>query len=313
MSADFAYCKLEIFIPESHLEELRQALRSVDAGHIGNYDCCLSYSPVTGCWRPLEGTAPYLGSTGALSEEPELKVEVTCRTERADETVEAVKRVHPYEEPVINVIPLYRTGLSSSFTEVNAGMTAAEEKRLLRAEVRNAERALSPEYKRAADAGITAGLLALGEFREARTVFCFVGGSREIDTRAFLQAVLEQGRTLCVPLCTGPGQMEARVIRSLGQLREGRYGLLEPPPETPKLERGDIGLSVIPCVSCDRAGVRLGQGGGYYDRFFASGTERTALVCRRRLMRPSIPREPHDLAFPLVVTEEGAFLHGSKI
>ena len=37
-----SYCKLEIFIPESHLEALRAALQSVDAGHIGAYDGCLS-------------------------------------------------------------------------------------------------------------------------------------------------------------------------------------------------------------------------------------------------------------------------------
>lgn len=50
---NFSCCKLEIFIPETHLEPLQRALKEVDAGHIGNYDCCLSYSPVTGCWRPL--------------------------------------------------------------------------------------------------------------------------------------------------------------------------------------------------------------------------------------------------------------------
>ena len=107
---DFAYCKLEIFIPESHLVALQKALQAVDAGHIGKYDCCLSYSRVTGCWRPLEGTNPYIGRENEISEEPEIKVEVTCRTERVNQTVQAVKAVHPYEEPVINVIPLYRTG-----------------------------------------------------------------------------------------------------------------------------------------------------------------------------------------------------------
>jgi uncharacterized protein YbbK (DUF523 family) len=107
--ADFSYCKLEIFIPETHLEPLRRALREVDAGHVGNYDCCLSYCPVTGCWRPLEGTSPYLGSVGELSREPELKVEVTVRAARVDETIAAIRRVHPYEEPVINAIPLWRT------------------------------------------------------------------------------------------------------------------------------------------------------------------------------------------------------------
>jgi hypothetical protein len=108
---DFRCCKLEIFIPEDCLEPLRAALQHADAGHIGNYDSCLSYSRVTGCWRPLEGTHPYLGKAGTVSAEPELKVEVTCLREKVEETLAAVRAVHPYEEPVINVLPLYRTGL----------------------------------------------------------------------------------------------------------------------------------------------------------------------------------------------------------
>lgn len=107
----FEYCKLEIYIPEAHLEPLRKALLSVDAGHIGRYDGCLSYSRVTGCWRPLAGSSPFLGTVGEISCEPELKVEVTCRAEKVRETIAAVKRIHPYEEPVINAIPLIQTGL----------------------------------------------------------------------------------------------------------------------------------------------------------------------------------------------------------
>ena len=108
---DFCCCKLEIWIPETHLSALISALQRADAGHIGNYDGCLSYSRVTSCWRPLAGTHPYLGRPGERSEEPEMKVEVVCLREKVDATVAAVKAVHPYEEPVINVIPLYRTGL----------------------------------------------------------------------------------------------------------------------------------------------------------------------------------------------------------
>ena len=90
---DLKYCKLEIFLPPSHLEVLQKALQEVDAGHIGNYDSC----------------NPYIGTNGEISCEPELKVEVTVYTENVDKTIEAVKTVHPYEEPVINVIPLWRT------------------------------------------------------------------------------------------------------------------------------------------------------------------------------------------------------------
>lgn len=106
---NFVYCKVEIFIPETHLSKLQEALQGVDAGHIGNYDSCLSFSKVTGCWRPLNGSRPYIGEENTISSEPELKVEVTCLYNNVDITIDAIKRIHPYEVPVINVIPLYRT------------------------------------------------------------------------------------------------------------------------------------------------------------------------------------------------------------
>ena len=105
------FVKLEIFIPETYFPQLQKALQRVDAGHIGNYDSCLSYSPVMGTWRPLVGAKPYSGREGELSCEPELKIEVTIRAEKLKETIAVVKAVHPYEEPVINAIPLIGTGL----------------------------------------------------------------------------------------------------------------------------------------------------------------------------------------------------------
>lgn len=99
--------KLEIYIPESHFKELQRALQSVDAGHIGNYDSCLSYSRVRGTWRPIAGSNPYIGEENVISEEDELKVEVNVRKENLAKTLQAIRRVHPYEEPLINVIPLY--------------------------------------------------------------------------------------------------------------------------------------------------------------------------------------------------------------
>ena len=91
---DKKYYKLEIYIPESHFDDLKKALMSVDAGHIGNYDCCLSYSRVIGTWRPLAGTDPFIGKENEISEEEELKVEVTVTEERLEETIVAIKAVH---------------------------------------------------------------------------------------------------------------------------------------------------------------------------------------------------------------------------
>ncbi len=105
------FCKLEIFIPESHLTTLQETLRNLDAGHIGNYDACLSYSRVISTWRPLHGSKPFIGIVDEVSEEYELKVEVTCKLSQLETIIQAIKKIHPYEEPVINAIPLLRTGL----------------------------------------------------------------------------------------------------------------------------------------------------------------------------------------------------------
>ena len=98
--------KFEVFIPESSLEGMRKALLEVDAGHIGNYRGCLSYYPVTGVWYSDEGSNPSIGSVGEWSQEPELKLEFNVTDELKDVTIQKIKEVHPYEEPVINVIHL---------------------------------------------------------------------------------------------------------------------------------------------------------------------------------------------------------------
>ena len=62
-----------------------------------------------------------------------------------------------------------------------------------------------------------------------------------------------------------------------------------------------------PCLSCDRQGNRLGQGGGYYDRFFARYHGPAALLCREKLVSEEIPVEPHDKRFELIVTENAVY------
>ncbi len=98
--------KIEIFIPEEYVPALREELAKAGAGRIGSYDHCLAYSLVHGSWRPLEGSNPYEGEVGKLSEGTEAKVEVNCPEENVAAALQATRRVHPYEQPLINIIPL---------------------------------------------------------------------------------------------------------------------------------------------------------------------------------------------------------------
>lgn len=184
-------------------------------------------------------------------------------------------------------------------------MTKSEEKKILRAAVRSEIPQLSKKYTAAADKKITGRLAEMPEYLSADTVFCFVGTAREIDTRPFLEAVLAARKTLCIPLCVGRGSMVLKKITALEQLVPGTYGILEPSGNAPTVPPDDVDFSVIPCVSCDRAGHRLGQGGGFYDRFFTVYRGPTVLICRERLMREEIPVEPHDAIIHWVLTERG--------
>lgn len=104
---EFSIFKVETFIPEEYVKELRKSLNDIGALAIGgNYDNCMSICKVMGSWRPLKGADPFEGKIGELCEAEEYKVEFCCRRDVIKEAVDVIKRVHPYEIPVINVMPV---------------------------------------------------------------------------------------------------------------------------------------------------------------------------------------------------------------
>ena len=189
-------------------------------------------------------------------------------------------------------------------------MTKQEGKQQLRRTVRELEARLSPRYKADSSRAIAAHLLAMPEYQTAGTVFCFVGTAREIDTQPILADALAAGKILCVPLCTAPGVMELRRITAPEALSPGAYGILEPPSNAPVIGVDEVDFAVLPCVTCDRFGRRLGKGGGYYDRFLAHYRGGSVLLCREKLIREEIPVEPHDYPVPWVLTERGLYEDG---
>ena len=190
-------------------------------------------------------------------------------------------------------------------------MTKTEEKQQLRRTMRALESGLSARYKVESSRAIAAHLLAMPEYQEAGTVFCFVGTDREIDTRPILEDVLAAGKRLCVPQCVGKGIMELRQVTDLRQLIPGAYGILEPSADAPLVSLDEVDFAILPCLTCNHLGQRLGQGGGYYDRFLSHYRGGTVLLCREKLIREEIPLEPHDYPVPWVLTERGLYEDGT--
>jgi hypothetical protein len=81
-------------------------LAKIGVGRIGNYDHCMAMYLVQGSFRPLEGANPFEGKVGEINEGTEYKMEINCKRKLIEEAIKIIKSVHPYEEPLINVIPL---------------------------------------------------------------------------------------------------------------------------------------------------------------------------------------------------------------
>lgn len=107
MDFKFNNIKVETYVPKQYIAELRKCLNDIGALTIGgNYDNCISISKVIGCWRPLQDANPFKGKVGELCEAQEYKLEFCCRKELAEKVISEIKKVHPYEEPVINILPM---------------------------------------------------------------------------------------------------------------------------------------------------------------------------------------------------------------
>ena len=131
----------------------------------------------------------------------------------------------------------------------------------------------------------------------------------EPDLRAVLERALACGKTVAFPLCGEKRSMTFRRIGSLGELRPGAYGIPEPSPDAPLLVPGPDSLSLLPGLSFDRRGVRLGNGGGYYDRFLPGFPGVAVGVCfRQDLSAQPLPCGNHDCRVNFVLTERERFI-----
>lgn len=103
---EFKEVKIEIYIPEEYTIKLRDELNKANACKVGDYDNVASVTNVRGYWRPLEGSNPFNGKVGKVCEAEECKVEIRCKREYVKDAMNAIKKIHPYEEPLINIIPI---------------------------------------------------------------------------------------------------------------------------------------------------------------------------------------------------------------
>jgi len=98
--------KLVVFAPKSHAEVVRQAMGDAGAGRIGVYSHCSYSIDGVGRYKPLEGAHPAIGEVDKLEEVNEERIECVCERGKAKMVIEAVRKIHPYEEVAFDIYPL---------------------------------------------------------------------------------------------------------------------------------------------------------------------------------------------------------------
>lgn len=96
--------KMEFYVPQTHLEIVKEALFAAGAGIFGEYDQCCWQIEGGGQFRPSQKSDPHLGEKGKLEKLKEWKVELICSDECISSTLKALLHSHPYEEPAYNIV-----------------------------------------------------------------------------------------------------------------------------------------------------------------------------------------------------------------
>lgn len=99
--------KISVYIPEDFVKELTEKVNEEMEPLYPGYDFTFSMTKVTGMWRPLEGSDPFIGKIGEISVEEEVKVDFTVKEKDLRNIIRTIVSVHPYEEPAIDVVPMY--------------------------------------------------------------------------------------------------------------------------------------------------------------------------------------------------------------
>lgn len=188
-----------------------------------------------------------------------------------------------------------------------------EEVRRLRREGIRRRGQLSDVQRREAGRVIAERLFSLPAYRRCGVLLSYVSYGAEADTRAVIRRALADGKAVYCPRVCG-NNMDFYRIGAPEELVPGFRGILEPPEGAERFERdgSQDTLVFVPGTVFDRAGHRIGYGGGYYDRYFGAwqtGTgngKRPYLVglCYACQVEESIPARPHDIVMDLVLTEE---------
>lgn len=175
----------------------------------------------------------------------------------------------------------------------------------LRDFIKDERRALSPDEKALLDGSVAKNVFRLYQYRAAKTVMVYVSTPIEVDTFKIIEGAWADGKRVAVPRCIpGTRLMEFHYITSFDDLSPGTFNVLEPNEGLPTVDDFTGCLMLLPALSIDYLGFRLGYGKGYYDRYMSRFTGSCAGICYSFDVRRHMYHGRFDRPVDVIVTEK---------
>jgi 5-formyltetrahydrofolate cyclo-ligase len=190
---------------------------------------------------------------------------------------------------------------------VTSDPAAASAKAALRAEILDRRRARPVQDRQAAAAGLTRALLR--GLAGIRTFAAYVPEDDEPGHGRIPASFTQLGARVLLPVVPSDRRELAWAVDT-GRLAPGRHGVLEPVgPRLGVTAVGTADVVVVPALAVARNGIRLGRGGGYYDRALQHARPDAVVVALLfdDEFVDELPTEPHDRPVTAVVTPSGGW------
>ena len=178
------------------------------------------------------------------------------------------------------------------------------DKKILRKELIEKRKNIPKDKKVIYDKQISKQIIESDWFKKAEQILVFASSNDEFDTRYIIECCKIENKNLFYPVCIdNKGNMKFLKVDSISDLQTGMYNIPEPQPycEEYKPKKNDI--VIVPCLSVDKNGFRIGYGKGYYDRFLKGFNGVSICPCYEELLADTLPTDKYDIKINIIVTQ----------
>ncbi len=188
------------------------------------------------------------------------------------------------------------------------------QKNEIRSELLRVRCEIPPKEKETAQERIVKSFFSLASVRYAKNILLYSPINGELDVLSLARTAVGMGKRIAFPV-SDPKEpkMEFFFVENPDQLKKGAFGINEPADGCEKYTLdGCCDVCVVPAVSFDCSGHRLGYGKGYYDRFLSGFRGVKIGLCMEKLLRQKLPSGRFDIPMDVIITERRVMIPNEK-